>query len=59
MVGSKFIERSKFTVRDVTEYDEEIDKRIRLMEQFDKIREIMSINLNVMSLTCCVRGSAQ
>jgi len=36
-VGSKFIERSKFTARHDAIYDKEVDKSIKLAERFDSI----------------------
>ena len=36
-IGSKFIERSKFTVRHDTTYDKEENKSIKLAERFDNI----------------------
>ncbi|KDR84465.1 hypothetical protein GALMADRAFT_237339 [Galerina marginata CBS 339.88] len=36
-VGSKFVERSKFTARHEAIYDKEVDKSIKLGQRFDSI----------------------
>ena len=36
-IGSKFIERSKFTARHDVIYDKEAEKSVRFAERFDKI----------------------
>ena len=36
-IGSKFVERSKFTARHDASYDKEADKSAKLAERFDRI----------------------